>query len=143
MQKKTVVGLPRKRPAVLDKPVPFRKLSMVEKDKKMLSWFIDSTVCERAFQGELISEEEIEVRPNNISVACLDKTVCIDSLQRYFTSEAWALIKDVMEQKRKQNVFPYPLCNKNAKESAIICEWCLRWYHKSSIVSESSTSGGA
>jgi hypothetical protein len=127
---KTVIGLPRKRSATSAKPIPFRKLTMMEKDKKMLCWFVDGSVCENALQGELIPEEEVEVRPNNVSVACLDKAVCVDSLQRYFTSDAWKLVRNVIDQKRKQNVFACPICSKNANESAIICECCLQWFHK-------------
>ena len=48
-----------------------------------------------------IEEEDVEIRPERIPVSCLDKNVCVQSVQKYFSEDAWAALKQVIEVVKK------------------------------------------
>ena len=47
----------------------------------MLLWFVDSEVSHEALAGRLIEEDEVEVRLERVSASCLDKNICVKSIQ--------------------------------------------------------------
>ncbi len=45
----------------------------------------------------LVEEEDVEIRQERIPASCLDKNVCVQSVQKYFSEDAWAALKQVIE----------------------------------------------
>ncbi len=50
--------------------------------------------------GKLIEENEVEVRPEKLPDAAIDENVDVHLIRKYFTSDAWLLVEDVLERKR-------------------------------------------
>jgi hypothetical protein len=129
----TVAGIPRKKKKFDSRPVAFSRLPTIEKFKRMLSWFVADDIVEKAINGDLIAEENVETRPNRVSVACIDQSVCLESIQHYFNADAWLSVVQVVQQKKKQRVWPCPSCNCNASTASIMCDCCLQWFHKTCV----------
>ena len=99
----------------------------------MLSWFVDSQVINPVITRKRVVEEaDVEIRPEKIPSSCLDENVCINSIQKYFSADAWAAVEQVLEVVKKN---PAWFCGSCAKEiddnteDSIICDSCLSWFH--------------
>ena len=98
----------------------------------MLSWFVDSGVAIGALNGDVITEEEVEVRPEKVCASCLDEHVCLKRCRKYFTSDAWLAVEDVVGRLRDNPLWYCGRCSKpiyDEKESSIVCDCCLSWFH--------------
>ena len=74
----------------------------------------------------------MEIRPEPIPASCLDKNVCVQSVQKYFTEDAWAALKQVIEIVKKNTVWYCGVCLKaidDNAENSIMCDSCLCWFH--------------
>ena len=70
----------------------------------------------------LVEEEDVEMRPET---SCLDENVCIQSIQKYFSEDAWAALTQVLEVVRKNAVWYCGSCSKaiNADiDDSIVCD---------------------
>ena len=64
----------------------------------MLLWFVDLQVAETTLARKKTVEEcDMEVRPECVPSSCLDKNVCLTSIQKYFTPDAWCAVVNVVE----------------------------------------------
>lgn len=93
---------------------------------------MDSRVAMDAINGNIIDEDEVEVRPEKISVSCLDENVCLDSTRKYFSRDAWLAVEGVVQALRENPVYYCGRCTRPIKDdtqSSIVCDCCLRWYH--------------
>ena len=99
----------------------------------MLLWFVDSEVAEAALKGNKVVEEcEVEIRPNRVPASCLDENVCLISVQKYFSPDAWGAVCNVVDTIRKHPVWYCGRCTKaicDETENSIVCESCLTWFH--------------
>ena len=59
---------------------------------------------------ELIEEKSVEVRPENLPDAILDENVDIHLIRKYFTTDAWVLVKDVTARKTNNPVYTCKIC---------------------------------
>jgi len=48
---------------------------------------------------KLIEEDQVEVKPENISDGILDENVDIHLIGKFFTNDAWMLVKEIVEQR--------------------------------------------
>lgn len=62
----------------------------------MLSWFVDKEVINSANGDVLIEETEVECRPERVTNAVLDENVDIYLIRRFFSSDAWMIVEDVV-----------------------------------------------
>ena len=90
----TVIGLPRKK--AKSTPVAFEKLLPQQKKIIILSWFVGMDVTEAAIKGKLITEDTVETIPENVNNACIDECVCMQSVKRFFTDDAWKTVEAMM-----------------------------------------------
>ena len=61
----------------------------------MLRWFVDEDIMEGVLKNNnLISEENVEVRPESFPDAILDENVDIHLVRRYFSSDAWLVVME-------------------------------------------------
>ncbi|KAL8567915.1 hypothetical protein ACOMHN_059037 [Nucella lapillus] len=81
------IGLPSKRRR-LDKPQPFNKKTLTARDRQMLGSFVGPDKASDALNSQLlIGEEDVEQDPIAIPEACLDDSVNVDRLHRYFDGD--------------------------------------------------------
>ena len=68
----TVIGLPKKRLKLhKSKCVAFERMSDIQKQSFVLSWFVDQRVIDKCVtEQHLIQEDEVEINPDLISLAC-------------------------------------------------------------------------
>ncbi len=97
----------------------------------MLKWFVDSEV---AFQVQrnrvLIEEEQVEVCPELFPDAIMDENVDVHLIQRYFTSDAWSLVEEVVHRRKENFIYLCKHCSHDVHESAsLACDHCLSWFH--------------
>ena len=63
----------------------------------ILSWFVDKDVMDRAVKlHQLVEEDEVECK---ISDAVVDENVDVCLIRKYFTTEAWMIVEDVVKLK--------------------------------------------
>lgn len=99
----------------------------------MLKWFIDNDKVEDILKrhSELVSEEEVEVRPENLPDAVLDENVDVCLIRRFFTDDAWLAVMDAVEVKKAKSViYVCKICYHDLHQHpSIVCDHCLSWYH--------------
>lgn len=92
---------------------PILKKSPVEKEKGIIVllcvccncnyivviplWSVDSTIAELALSRKGLTEENsVEMLPERVTASCFDENVDIQSCQKYFTTDGWLAIKNVV-----------------------------------------------
>ena len=97
----------------------------------MLGWFVESDVVSHILTTDsLVEETEVEVRPEKIPMKCLDENVCITSIRKYFTYDAWSLVTDVMETMHSKGTWICSSCSKDLHSfGSVCCDSCLDWHH--------------
>ena len=99
----------------------------------MLSWFLDHQVKEAVLaRKRLVEEEDVEIRPERIPSSCLEEDVCIQSVQKYFSKDAWSALTNVLDVLRSNLVWYCGVCAKEINdetEDSIKCDSCLIWFH--------------
>lgn len=152
----TTIGLPAKKGKDIHRPQAFIGLHTSFKEKGwlcsafmkhsifnvhflcfavILNWFVDPPVTTAAINSDkLIEEDDVECMPEKIPCSVLDENVDIYLVRRYFTSDAWKIVEDVMKNKAEINAWQCTTCQHDlhSKES-IICDCCLQWYHFSCV----------
>ena len=77
----------------------------------MLSWFLDHQVKEAVLaRKQLVEEEDVEIRPERIPSACFEEDVCIQSIQKYFSIDAWCALTNVLDVLRSNLVWYCGIC---------------------------------
>ena len=113
------------------KPNPFHKKDTCTRQKYILSFFVDENTISNAFNTQtLIGEELVEVVPENIPSAILDKHVDINTIQKFFTIDGWIALEAVYNARKNQ---PWG-CHKCEEDlhnglPSIGCDSCLNWFH--------------
>ena len=101
----------KKRKCQANKPVPFLRNTPQEREKcvfiyhyafflytVILSWYVDVEVANSAIAGDkIIEENDIEDRPEKISVSCLDENVCLESCRKYCSQVTWSALLGVVD----------------------------------------------
>lgn len=105
----------------------------------MLNWFVNNeTVTKVLKTNHVIQEDEVETISDNISSAVLDKQMKINLMKKYFTADAWKIVEQVYETKKKLNEWECPSCKENLDttvddeekvQTSIGCDYCCEWYH--------------
>lgn len=95
--------------------------------------FVDESVMKRVtHSGSLIEEEEVEVRPEHVSIAVLDENVNHYIIRKYFTSDAWLAVESTISLMKENPLYICQVCSKDIndmEDTSIACELCLSWYH--------------
>lgn len=98
-----------------------------------LSWFVDeelSSAVLRMNGKQLIEEESVDVLPENLPDAILDDNVDVHLIRKYFTNDAWLLVKDVVARKQNNPIYRCKSCQHDLHLSpSIVCDHCLYWFH--------------
>ncbi|XP_062522978.1 uncharacterized protein LOC134197649 [Corticium candelabrum] len=115
----TVIGLPSKKKKSLKTLQPFTKLHTSVKEKVMLEWFVDADLAADVLKNsqQLLSERDVEDRPEMVTDAVLDENVDIHLIRKYFQHDAWLLVTQ------------YCSHDLDDESQAILCNHCLQWFH--------------
>lgn len=125
---KTAIGIAKRKK--VSGLVPFEKLDVLSRHFEILNWFVEEDVANIAVSGNgYISETAIENNPNNIHCAVLDSHLAIDDIKRYFDSDGWAALQQVVEIKRINPTWICKSCNEDSSNNSICCNRCLEWFH--------------
>ena len=96
----------------------------------MLGWFVDLDISSAVLK-KLI---DVEVQPELVANAVIDKNVDIHLIHKYFTDDAWLLVMDVIEQKHNIPMYVCKFCSHDLhKLPSILCDHCLNWFHIQSV----------
>ena len=99
----------------------------------ILLWFVESAIAELALsQKGLIQEDSVEVLPERVTASCLDENVDIQSCRKYFTTDGWLAIENVVEAMKQDPVWYFGRCTRpinDEGENSVQCDSCLIWYH--------------
>ena len=61
----------------------------------ILKWFVDVTLAESAIcHKTIIEEDEVEIKPEKVTPACLEPQVCLDVCKKYFTKDTWLVVQE-------------------------------------------------
>ena len=80
----------------------------------------------------LIKEDGVEVLPERVTACCIDENVDIQSCRKYFTSDGWLAVQNVVEAIKKDPMWYCGRCTNiinDEEENSIQCASCLVWYH--------------
>ena len=124
----TVIGLPKKR-LKLQKPkcTAFERMNNSQKESFILSWFVDKRVIDKCMtEHHKIQEDEVEVNPDNIPLAC--KEVQVDIVKQYFSEDAWAALIQCVTI-RQSHEWTCNVCSEELETRAVCCDRCLLWHH--------------
>ena len=124
----TVIGLPRKKLRLQNsKMVPFERKTDSQKQSFMLAWFVEKRVIDKCIsENHIIEEEEVEVNPNNVSLACKD--VDLDLIKQFFSDDAWKVLMQTVDIRRRQE-WTCNVCQEELETRSCGCDRCLLWYH--------------
>lgn len=126
---KTIIGLPKKRRA-FSKLVPFIKMSIQEKETVILSWLFSKDIVNSAVRGQLIDEDQVEVRPELLSPALLDENVELKLIHRFLTRDGWLALNKAVKHLKKYVTYFCCVCKIDiGKSLSICCDCCLLWCH--------------
>ena len=104
----TVIGLPRKKAKRV--PAAFDKFLPKQREKIILSWFVGIDAAEAAIKGKVIIEDTVETIPENVNNACIDECVCMQSVKRFFTDDAWRTVETIMMIKQERCSYFCKIC---------------------------------
>ena len=127
---KTVVGLPKKKLRV--GCVAFINLVPSRKEERMLSWFVSPNHVIVALAGSKLTKDMVETIPEQVDNACVSDNVCLATIRRFFTADAWKCVQSVVSAKQQSCTYVCNVCQcdiDDSHEPSINCDDCLSWVH--------------
>lgn len=94
----------------------------------MLQWFVSANEAQRGLDGHLICEDSVETRPRRIHDGAINDKINIAILQKYFDTDAWLCVQNVLSVKIKQCSWLCVICQNILQDRAVMCDHCLGWY---------------
>ena len=105
------------------------KKEIEAKQKHILGWFVEQDKVEAAMSGDILSENHIEMIPENVPSACLgNERVDINMILKYFDTDGWAALSSVFRERGSIGWLCFK-CNQDLSGESIGCDSCLEWYH--------------
>ena len=72
----------------------------------ILQWFIEPSDAEIVLARKgLIQEDGVEILPEKITASCLDEQVHLECCKKYFTSDGWLAVQNVVEAIKKNPAY--------------------------------------
>ena len=126
---KTAIGLNRKRKRD-DKILPFSKLHISEKKRRVLSWFAGDQTAKRAIEeGVKISLADlIDAEPEKLSLCAQDEKVDVKIIRPYTEIDAYKKILLAVSNQGDQDLL-CAMCSHPVDEDVIQCASCLSHLH--------------
>ena len=103
----------------------------------ILSCFVDVEVANSAVAGDKIVEEnDIEVRPEKISVSCLDENVCLECCRKCCSQVTWSALMGVVDILKENPIWYSERCTNlihDESQALVVCDCSLNLYHFSCL----------
>jgi Chromatin remodeling protein, contains PhD zinc finger len=127
----SVIGLPIKRNKrkLSNQQVPFKKLSIKEKQFKILAWIFGEQKAEECTSCQYVICDRDVPKHNMMPLLLLDENVDVNLISSYFTRTAFAKLERLLKIKRMKAKWSCSQCKNEADGHIIGCEFCLEWYH--------------
>ena len=126
----TAIGLPHRKKTKGNKPIPFIYRSTVQRARHVLEYFVPPNDARDALDGRQLDEGCLETNPENLPDTAFDENIDINSIRRYFTSDAWVRVQDLYETKKERITFRCTSCELDLhSKPSIVCYSCLEWHH--------------
>ena len=81
---------------------------------------------------KIVEENDIEVRPEKISVSCLDENVCSESCWKYCSQVAWSALMGVVDILKENPIWYCERCTNpvhDESQASGVCDCWLNWFH--------------
>ena len=89
----------------------------------ILYWFVDVEVANSAIAcGKIIEENDIEVRPEKISVSCLE------TCRKYCSQNAWSALMGVVDILKENPIWYCERCTNpihDESQVSVVCDCCV------------------
>ncbi|KAL8561131.1 hypothetical protein ACOMHN_033714 [Nucella lapillus] len=96
----------------------------------MLGWFVGPDKASDALNSQLLIGEDVKQDPIAIPEACLDDSVNVDRLHRYFDGDGWTAVQHVYQQKSQDPHWECLQCQQDLHtQDSIRCDSCMMWFH--------------
>ena len=99
----------------------------------MLKWLVEDKVLVEALKSPgqyLIEEQDVETRPERVPDAALDENVDVHLMRRFFSADAWVVVREVVKQKQENPSFICKIYFHDLHEKpSVLCDHCLSWHH--------------
>ena len=94
---------------------------------RYLQWFVEKKIALAVLDGkQMIEQNEIQISPEKITDAILDKNIDIHLIRKYFSRDAWQTVIGAVKLNMANCYFTCKCCNYDADESpSVLCELCL------------------
>ena len=101
----------------------------------MLDWFASKCHSDSAINEGTLLNDGIELNPENLPCACVDESVNLFRIRKYFTDAAWSRVLKALELKKKMKYY-CQVCEQDLDQEekgllSICCDGCLHWLHLS------------
>ena len=84
----------------------------------MLQWFVEKKIALAVLDGkQMIEQNEVQISPEKITDAVLDKNIDIHLIRKYFSRDAWQTVIGAVKLKTENRFFACKCCNHDADES--------------------------
>ena len=98
----------------------------------MLSWFVSPNHVIVALAGSKLTKDMVETIPEQVDNACVSDNVCLATIRRFFTADAWKCVQSVVSAKQQSCTYVCNVCQcdiDDSHEPSINCDDCLSWVH--------------
>ncbi|XP_043279783.1 uncharacterized protein [Venturia canescens] len=140
---KTIIGLPKKRRVRAQlRKCAFFNMRLKDRAFFLLKCLVDEETAFSAIEhGVVIEEQKVQTRPNEVLDAVADADVNIESIKRYFSSDAWKVVEHIITYKKENDVFLCAMCTRDLDSTvddgsfssnqkfSVRCDYCMSWYH--------------
>lgn len=95
----------------------------------MLSWFVAREDLQAATKRvRKITEDQVQSNPDLVPSACIDETVDMRAVRKFFTDSAWQVVEAVLTTKSLDNVYTCGSCLNALGAQSVSCDGCLLWF---------------
>ncbi len=98
----------------------------------ILGWLVagDVPLDQVLAKKVLISSEDVIKDIEHIPMKCLDESVSLARVRKYFRANAWKTVADLVERVMEESTWFCVVCNNELDTGESIgCDACLEWYH--------------
>lgn len=98
----------------------------------MFGWFVSLTnICKaiyaKAQAGGLIKEKIVETVPEKVPMTKMSTFIISGGI--YFSTDAWKVVRQVLEVKRGQGEWSCQVCDMDIQDDVKTSVACLSWFH--------------
>ena len=72
----------------------------------------------------------MEKRAEKVPIKCIDDSVDLNRIRRFFTDAGWEAVQSVVAKVTKRGIWLCKVCDVNVDSGLVVgCDACLEWFH--------------